>query len=293
MIMAFFLLPVLIGVLFLVTVHFSGLKRKNSVHLVYWSVSYLIAAIFSMAFSDDWKLPMLFICSTFYVLAALVFLFQLQRKQIDLQTIKQQSLLNIFHTLAPSVPLPILHGWTITPELGSVYINEILQQEPRLIVEAGSGTSTIFSGMTCRKLGKGKVLALDHDAEYSEQTRQMIKNYQLEDWCEVKHCPLKVYDIDGQKYSWYDIEHLELADSSIDMLLVDGPFEKANKLARYPAYPLLKSKLSEKLVLVVDDAARPDEAKMVDLWLKDLKGYGKTSHQSEKGLIVVKPASGL
>jgi predicted O-methyltransferase YrrM len=286
--MGIYITIILTALLFILAVHFSGMKRKYTSKMAYWLVFYLISAVFILAVAKEQAIAILIIISSLFVIAYLTFLFQKQGVLFQLQTVKQQSLHNIYQSLKSETPLPILHGWTITPELGSVYVDEILHKKPSLIVEAGSGTSTILSGLACKRNGKGRVIALDHDENYSKITAEMIKKYDLDDYCTVYHCPLKKYDIEGESFSWYNIDALEIQEKSIDILLVDGPFEKANKLARYPAYPLLKPFLSEGVTIVVDDADRKDETEMIRRWLVDLEGYQKISHESEKGVSVLK-----
>jgi hypothetical protein len=55
---------------------------------------------------------------------------------------------------------------------------------------------------------------------------------------------------------------------SIDLLIVDGPPHDVSKWARYPAIPLLKHKLHEDTIVLLDDGARDDETAIVAAWQK-------------------------
>jgi hypothetical protein len=50
------------------------------------------------------------------------------------------------------------------------------------------------------------------------------------------------------------------------MLVIDGPSGFIQKNSRYPALPLLYSRLSDGCRVFLDDAARPEEQEIVSLW---------------------------
>ena len=67
----------------------------------------------------------------------------------------------------------------------------------------------------------------------------------------------------------------------------DGPPRRTQKLARYPALPLLFDHLRDGAIIIVDDGARADEQEIMQLWQR---GFGCITHEyleMEKGAFLV------
>jgi hypothetical protein len=73
------------------------------------------------------------------------------------------------------------------------------------------------------------------------------------------------------------------------MLVIDGPPATTQALARYPAVPLLRSTMSAACLIVLDDAARPDEQAAVARWIADDGMELHTGYYAEKGIAVLTP----
>jgi len=58
-----------------------------------------------------------------------------------------------------------------------------------------------------------------------------------------------------------------------DLLIIDGPPNGTQHLARYPALPILFHLLSEDVAVLLDDAFRVDEREIVKLWQKEFGGF--------------------
>jgi hypothetical protein len=111
---------------------------------------------------------------------------------------------------------------------------------------------------------------------WAEQTRHYASFLGLNDIVTVVDAPLKSFTLQNRNYDWYDIPADALDElGAIDLLLVDGPPQKREDpvLARYPAFPLLRQRLSGKALIFVDDANRASESKMVELWTKEEAGW--------------------
>jgi predicted O-methyltransferase YrrM len=174
----------------------------------------------------------------------------------------------IYTTLPPSIPLPPMGDWAISPDAAAHYLRHILGTKPGVIVEAGSGVSTVLAAMAVRQNGSGRVISLEHDLHFAENTRRALKEQGVESHAVVLDAPLVQYTFQGEAYSWYDISGLDL-DEDIDLLFVDGPPSPTNRLARYPAMSLLSRWITPGTVILVDDAARPDEVEMIDRWERE------------------------
>lgn len=164
-------------------------------------------------------------------------------------------------------PLPLMGGWALSPR-GMLQAMDLAgARNVSLVVECGSGTSTLFLARTLQLKSTGTLIALEHLPEFAEQTRLALKKHGLDEIAEVRYAPLEEVVIDERSYMWYS--QSSIADlGSIDLLVVDGPPESTGTWARYPAYPLLRGALSASGAILVDDVQRSDERTMVDAWVQ-------------------------
>jgi hypothetical protein len=74
----------------------------------------------------------------------------------------------------------------------------------------------------------------------------------------------------GHEQPWYSAS--AIADvEEIDLLLVDGPPGRTNKLARYPAVPAPRDKLRPGATVMLDNCHRRDE-EALPKWLAEVPG---------------------
>lgn len=161
-------------------------------------------------------------------------------------------------------PLPALRRWAISPDLALLIVRRIVKGEHSNVFELGSGASTILFGQAVAGRG-GRVVSIDHDADYASATRAMIREYGLEDVCEVIHSPLRPREMEGADYLWYDID-VSRFSREFDLMFVDGPPERTGRLARYPAIPVLAPLLLPGASVILDDGDRADEQEAAKRW---------------------------
>ena len=77
-------------------------------------------------------------------------------------TSQLQSVLDIRAAVRADLPLPPFGSPMIEADCGSVIVRHILMYRPELIVEAGSGSSTVLAACCLKQIGAGKVVALEH-----------------------------------------------------------------------------------------------------------------------------------
>lgn len=177
--------------------------------------------------------------------------------------------------LAPytrDLPLPIGGGWALTGDSAALLAREVLERKPATILELGSGASTLILGQILRKAGTGRLLSVDHDRTWADQTRRYVDLLGLGEVVTVIEAPLASIPVQGKTYHWYDIPARDLDDlGPVDLLLVDGPPQRRDSPdhARYPAFPLLRDRLSPHALIFVDDAHRTAESEMVERWTKE------------------------
>ena len=180
------------------------------------------------------------------------------------RTVREVEALIDLRALVPArTTMPSTQGWAAIPLTVSALVREVLDTKPRLVVEAGSGGSSVWVGYCLERNGAGRCISLDHDAEYAAKTRADIERHGLTDYVEVVHCPLVSVDVAGETFPWYDLSKVEGLDG-IDLVFVDGPPGTTGPLARYPALPVLRDRCAPGARFILDDAARPDERTIIN-----------------------------
>jgi predicted O-methyltransferase YrrM len=184
------------------------------------------------------------------------------------QTFRQtEALQNLSAVLPVTDVLPATRGWAASPDLLVVLVDLVISQRPSLVVECGSGASTLWLALAIRRFGiEGRVVALDHDPTFGGKTRDLLARHDVGDLAEVRDAPLESFSLAGETYSWYARRAWEDL-KGIELLFVDGPPATTGHQARYPALPLLASSLSPAATAVLDDLVVPDMQKVLRLWL--------------------------
>ena len=190
--------------------------------------------------------------------------------------------LNITKTLPKT---NALNDYAASPDFLNTIVNIIEKHKPDLIIEAGSGVSTLISSYSLKKYNpKGKIISLDHNDLFASLTKKEIHEHQLDKYSDVIHSDL--IDYPDYKFSWYDIRKLTF-ENKIDLVIIDGPPSKLNKFARYPAIPLLLDNLSDKAIIIVDDARRKYEKKIIEKWQKEFNCFNYRYEDNDKGICII------
>lgn len=201
-----------------------------------------------------------------------------------------EALFSIFSIIKPKFPLPDTRGWAASPDLLKKLVEVIYSEKPKFVVEAGSGVSSLIIAYCLKQIGRGKVVCLDHEPKYAKITEDLISFHGLEDVAKVVHAPLTQIEINGNRWLWYDTEFLEI-DEPVDLFVIDGPPWDTQKLARYPALPLLFEYLRDKSTIILDDGARNEEKEIVKIWEKELDYISYDFLSLEKGAFLIKKHS--
>lgn len=160
--------------------------------------------------------------------------------------------------------LPVSRGWAASPDFLVRVRERVLRSRPRVAVECGSGISTVVTALTLREIGGGHLYSLEHSPEHARATRTELEKHGVGAFATVVDAPLEPHTIEGQAWTWYATRGLPAG--AIDLLVIDGPPKRTGTLARWPAGPLLFPRLSAGAVVLLDDAARPDEQEAVRRW---------------------------
>jgi predicted O-methyltransferase YrrM len=184
------------------------------------------------------------------------------------QTFRQlEALQNLSAVLPASDVLPATRIWAASPDLLVVLVDLVITERPSLVVECGSGASTLWLALAMRRFKiDGRIIALEHDPVFGGKTRDFLARHDVGELAEVRDAPLESFSLGGQTYAWYARRAWENL-AGIDLLFVDGPPATTGHQARYPALPLLRASLSPVATAVLDDLVVPDMQNVLRLWL--------------------------
>jgi predicted O-methyltransferase YrrM len=229
------------------------------------------------------------------VLALLILVLGLQmivlHRNAESRMRQHEALLSIIATTQPKAPLPDMQDWSAMPDLLKKLLELVLMERSTVILEAGSGASTLICAAALQKLGRGKVITLEHEAQFAEQTSRWLALHQLSDYAQVIHAPLVLHTLRGESWRWYDLSGVRLDTlEAIDLIVIDGPPRHTGWLARYPALPLLHSKLRRGGHVLLDDAGRRDEREIVRRWCVELNDMSSQYLPLAKGAALLRKA---
>ncbi len=204
-----------------------------------------------------------------------------------------EDLVRLSALLGGSTPLPRLREGAVSPDLAAVLVRLVRERTPQLIVELGSGSSTVVLAAALRAAGiDGRIVAIEHDQAYVAHTVGLLADAGLTDLVEVRHAPLEPFPGDPD-VAWYRTAVFDDL-AGVGLVFIDGPPAFIDGRARRPALPFLVPFLDEGAALVLDDADRPGERAALTAWTEAVPGLVvEAVSGTEKGAVVLcLPASG-
>ena len=190
--------------------------------------------------------------------------------------------------LRPRCPLPPLRGYAIAPDFALMLTTLIADEQPELVVETGSGVSTLVIAYALEKLGRGRVVALELDAGYAARTRAEIERHGLSAYATVVHAPLAPIEIDGERCAWHALEALDGLDG-IDLVVDDGPPRYLGEMLRYASLPTFAKRLSPGGLFVLDFIAEEERATLA-LWRRRYPEFAQEHLDTKKGNVILRRA---
>ena len=168
--------------------------------------------------------------------------------------------------------LPAYNPWMLSPTILLLLRAIVLESRPQLVLEAGSGISTVVLGYSLREAGAGRVVAMEDDPAFVEKTIELIGMHGLTGIASVVHAPLDEYAFGPENWVWY-AEHAWSELESIDVVVVNGPSSVVTEGVRYPALPLLAGHLADRAVVALDDSQRAGERRILRRWRRDFPEF--------------------
>jgi len=202
------------------------------------------------------------------------------------QTREIEALLQLHGWVETNEPMPPSGPWAMNPQGLLTLYGLVRRNRPRVVLELGSGTSTVWLAYALAANGPvgnngagtlGRLVSIDHEPDYAAQSRQLLSQHADNVApAEVRYAPLEPWQIGGEHFDWYSRD--SISDLTvIDMLIVDGPPSGTGPLARYPAVGALLDRLADGAVVVLDDATRGDERATAERWMAETDGLSRES----------------
>ena len=160
---------------------------------------------------------------------------------------------------------------SLSPTALATVLNDIVVNDRMVVVELGSGTSTVFLARILQRTG-GKLWSIDQDETWSRKVGKFLEREGMGDGVELVVAPLTSFSGPDVAGEWYSDAVLSatLPSEGIDLLLVDGPAsDTANPRIRYPAAVFFFGAMADECTIVLDDADRTEERRVAEAWEKE------------------------
>jgi hypothetical protein len=166
----------------------------------------------------------------------------------------------------------ITGGWAIEPDFGRLVIQECLEiPAPGVVVECGSGTTTLLIARALRERGEGRLFSLESDRGYADRTWRSVRRAGLADWVEPIVAPIEPQRFGARTVPWFSLAALEASiptETQVDLLIVDGP-PLLSAWSRWPAVEVLWPRLRDGAKVLLDDGRRAGERRTAFRWRRD------------------------
>lgn len=206
-------------------------------------------------------------------------------------------------------PIPF-RGKQISPDLGLLLIDLLSKNCYDLVLEFGSGTSTVLMAEFIAGRRKAdtpayasaspQIIAFEHELSQQKKTQFLVERKELRHIAKVHLTPLETYgEGDDTGALFYGCGRV-LAEAAAQLnpdggnrvlVLVDGPPEGTNLMARLPALDVLRAHFPMACIeLVLNGYRRPNELAIVETWARECTRAGIPFSfeevQTEKGCAI-------
>jgi predicted O-methyltransferase YrrM len=211
--------------------------------------------------------------------------------RVDDQVVLLEDYMQLMRLVPMPLPMPRPGTWAASEDLLVWLAGYVLEHRPRVVVDLGSGQSSVWMAGAMRVAGyDGMVIGVDHEEFYAQGTRDLARRQGVDPWLTVVHAPLTEQVVSGRDVRWYDVD--ALADvAGIDLLCVDGPPGQGTAQARWPALPVLRERLTATATVVLDDMIRRDEQEILEDWMSTYPSFNVERLDFEKGAAILRLGS--
>ncbi len=153
------------------------------------------------------------------------------------------------------------------------------------ILEIGSGLTTLLLGLLAGRRGV-QTWTLEHLPEYRQQIQAQLDRYGAPRVHNVL-APLR----DHGAFSWYAPPDTDAMPTDFRLVIADGP-PGDTKGGRYGLLPIMRSRLAPDVVILLDDAERPGEQRVLQQWKAEYQAAYELHPDTQKAWAVVHLAHG-
>ena len=164
--------------------------------------------------------------------------------------------------------LPRLGNWAIDADFARLVVAE-LDAGPKLVVELGSGVSTLLISTLLATREAGQLITVEHDTDFAAATSARLQQRGIPATTIVE-APLRGQSFGATTTEWYDAEALTAAlpEGPIDLLVIDGP-PSTETWSRWPAIEFFLPRLAPEAVILLDDGRRAEETATAMRWARE------------------------
>jgi predicted O-methyltransferase YrrM len=210
--------------------------------------------------------------------------------ELTAEVAQAEPLITLQARLPTRRPLPPMRGYAIAPDFAVLLAMLVADEKPRLVVETGSGVSTLVIAYALERLGGGRVVALDHDEQFAAETRAEIDRHGLTAYATVVHAPLEPVEVDGERHRWYAVSALDRhAPGEIDLVVDDGPPKYVGAMLRAASLPVFSQRLSARGFFVLDYVG-DEERVMLERWRTRYPHFVQEHLDTKKGNVILRRA---
>jgi predicted O-methyltransferase YrrM len=161
----------------------------------------------------------------------------------------------------PQDALPHLGSWKADTGFLDLIVDTIAALRPRIVVEFGTGASTLVVARALEMNGGGALISHDQHADFVDATRAWLAEHGLT--ADLRAARLEpTPDWPGLWYRSRDLPE------RIDLMIVDGPPWTVHPFTRGAAATLF-DRIAPGGAVLLDDAARPGERIIAERWRRE------------------------
>ncbi|MDZ4149256.1 MAG: class I SAM-dependent methyltransferase [Flavobacteriaceae bacterium] len=184
--------------------------------------------------------------------------------------------LTILQPLLNGLPYLPFNGGALRPICLAYILNEIIINQRRMILELGSGLSTILMARLIKINNlKAKIISVENNYNWSIIIKNYLEKEDLLQYVEIIRADLKTLDTKLGQVQWYDYSLVSKSTTGckFDFVIIDGPNANTEtiKYSRVPALFKFKDKLEEDYCIVLDDSNRKGEQEIIRLFRNENK----------------------
>ena len=173
--------------------------------------------------------------------------------------------------------------WGLGEENYGRIIRALSSKNVELIVEFGSGTSTV---RLCKDFPRAKITSVEHQRQFRRQTVGLLREHKLSNVV-VRDCPIARRYFGIRSYLTYDLTAEKLKDG-IDFVLIDGPVESETLRGREAPLYMVFPHVKLGGLIALHDYHRASAKAVVKNWLNSYKENLRVIEEYERIILLKK-----